>query len=208
VEKGELKEAEKIGAAVTSTEFQAQIQGDSYLRKILVQGAHYVLGHRGPDTDLKRWDLRLAKRGGKRAKKKAVVAVARKLGISISRWRDANANEMGQASARWLSSSLAPRPRRKAAGWRHPTTRRHRRERGRLVREQGPVCAARRADQSVDQQLDLSGHCQSLSVLRLPGRRRPGGAGILLHGRALLPSRRGRDQCGYFLCGRQRQQRW
>jgi transposase len=52
---------------------------------MLVQGAHYILSRRGPDTDLKRWGLRLAERGGKRAKKKAVVAVARKLGILLHR---------------------------------------------------------------------------------------------------------------------------
>ena len=51
---------------------------------MLVQGAHYILSHRGPDTDLKRWGLRLTERG-KRAKKKAVIAVARKLGILLHR---------------------------------------------------------------------------------------------------------------------------
>lgn len=56
-------------------------EGDRYLRKMLVQGAHLILGRRGPDTDLKRWGLRLAERGGKNAKKRAVVAVARKLAI-------------------------------------------------------------------------------------------------------------------------------
>ncbi len=60
-------------------------EGDAYLRKMLVQGAHYILGHRGPDTDLKRWGLKLAARGGKRAKKAAVIAVARKLGILLHR---------------------------------------------------------------------------------------------------------------------------
>ena len=57
-------------------------EGDAYLRKLLVQGAQYILGHRGPDTDLKRWGTRLAL-GGKRAKKRAVVAVARKLAILL-----------------------------------------------------------------------------------------------------------------------------
>lgn len=57
-------------------------EGDIYLRKMLVQGAHYILG-RGPDTDLKRWGLELSKRGSKNAKKRAVVAVARKLGILL-----------------------------------------------------------------------------------------------------------------------------
>ena len=57
-------------------------EGDVYLRKLLVQGAHYILGRKGPDTDLKRWGTRLAV-GGKRAKKRAVVAVARKLAILL-----------------------------------------------------------------------------------------------------------------------------
>lgn len=57
-------------------------EGDAYLRKLLVQGAQYILGRRGPDTDLKRWGTRLAL-GSKRAKKRAVVAVARKLGILL-----------------------------------------------------------------------------------------------------------------------------
>ncbi|MGB2901653.1 MAG: IS110 family transposase [Candidatus Acidiferrum sp.] len=60
-------------------------EGDAYLRKMLVQGAHYILGYRGPDTDLRRWGLKLAARGGKRAKKAAVVAVARKLGVLLHR---------------------------------------------------------------------------------------------------------------------------
>jgi transposase len=72
-----------------SGEHQPQLritkEGDRYLRKLLVQGAHYILGHRGPDTDLKRWGLRLSARGGKNAKKRAIVAVARKLGILLHR---------------------------------------------------------------------------------------------------------------------------
>ena len=60
-------------------------EGDLYLRKMLVQGAHYILGWRGPDTDLRRWGKKLASRGGKNAKKRAVVAVARKLGILLHR---------------------------------------------------------------------------------------------------------------------------
>jgi transposase len=58
--------------------------GDRYLRLLLVQGAHYVLGYRGPDSDLRRWGLEKAA-GGKRAKKRAVVAVARKLAILLHR---------------------------------------------------------------------------------------------------------------------------
>jgi hypothetical protein len=52
---------------------------------MLVQGAHDIISRDEPDTDLKRWGLRLAERGGKRGKKKAVVAVARKLGILLHR---------------------------------------------------------------------------------------------------------------------------
>ena len=58
-------------------------EGDVYLRTMLVQGAHYVLGPFGQDSDLRRWGLRLAERGGKNAKKRAVVAVARKLAVLL-----------------------------------------------------------------------------------------------------------------------------
>lgn len=60
-------------------------EGDLYLRKLLVQGAHCILRPRAPDTDLKRWGLKLAERGGKNAKKRAVVAVARKLAVLLHR---------------------------------------------------------------------------------------------------------------------------
>jgi hypothetical protein len=42
---------------------------------MMVQGAHYILGPFGEDSDLRRWGLKLAERGGKNAKKRAVVAV-------------------------------------------------------------------------------------------------------------------------------------
>jgi len=57
--------------------------GDGYLRYLLVQGAHYILGPHGPDTDLRRWGLKLGSSGGDRGKKRAVVAVARKLAILL-----------------------------------------------------------------------------------------------------------------------------
>jgi transposase len=60
-------------------------EGDVYLRKLLVQGAHCILSRRSPDTDLKRWGLKLAERGGKNAKKRALVAVARKLAVLLHR---------------------------------------------------------------------------------------------------------------------------
>jgi transposase len=58
--------------------------GNVYLRQLLVNGAHYVLGHHGPDSDLRRWGLRKAE-GGKNTKKRAVVAVARKLAVLLHR---------------------------------------------------------------------------------------------------------------------------
>jgi transposase len=60
-------------------------EGDRYLRSMLVQGAHCILSRRGPDTDLKRWGLKLSERGGKNAKKRAIVAVARKLAVLLHR---------------------------------------------------------------------------------------------------------------------------
>jgi transposase len=60
-------------------------EGDRYLRTMMVQGAHYILGPFGEDCDLRRWGLKIAERGGKNAKKRAVVAVARKLAILLHR---------------------------------------------------------------------------------------------------------------------------
>ena len=53
--------------------------GDPLMRRYLVSAAQYILGPFGPDTDLRRWGERLAARGGKNAKKRAIVAVARRL---------------------------------------------------------------------------------------------------------------------------------
>jgi len=59
--------------------------GNSYVRRLLVGSAHFILGPFGPDTDLRRFGTKLAKRGDKTAKKKAVVAVARKLAVLLHR---------------------------------------------------------------------------------------------------------------------------
>jgi transposase len=58
-------------------------EGDPYLRTLLVQSAHRMLGPFGEDCDLRRWGLKLAERGGKNAKKRAIVAVARKLAVLL-----------------------------------------------------------------------------------------------------------------------------
>ena len=52
---------------------------------MMVQGAHYILGPFGENSELRRWGMKLAERGGKNAKKRAVVAVARKLAVLLHR---------------------------------------------------------------------------------------------------------------------------
>jgi transposase len=58
-------------------------EGDEMLRKLLVGSAHYILGPFGSDSDLRRHGLKIASRGGKNAKKRAVVATARKLAVLL-----------------------------------------------------------------------------------------------------------------------------
>jgi transposase len=55
--------------------------GDHMMRRLLVNCAQYILGHWGPDCDLRRWGVSLMAHGGKNAKKRAVVAVARKVAV-------------------------------------------------------------------------------------------------------------------------------
>ena len=63
--------------------------GNRFLRRLLVGAAQYILGPFGPDCNLRRFGLRLAERGGKNAKKRAVVAVARKLAVLMHHlWRN------------------------------------------------------------------------------------------------------------------------
>jgi transposase len=59
--------------------------GDEYLRKTLVNCAHYILGPHGKDSDLRRYGQRISERGGKNAKRRAVIAVARKLAVLLHR---------------------------------------------------------------------------------------------------------------------------
>jgi transposase len=58
-------------------------EGDSYQRMVLVQGAQHILGPFGEDSDLRRWGLKLAEHGGKSGKKRAIIAVARKLAVLL-----------------------------------------------------------------------------------------------------------------------------
>ena len=58
-------------------------EGDPYLRTLLVQGAQHILGPFGADCDLRRWGWKLAERGGRSGKKRAIIAVARKLAVLL-----------------------------------------------------------------------------------------------------------------------------
>lgn len=59
--------------------------GDMYLRKTLVNCAHHILGPNRKDSDLRRFGQRICGRGGKNAKKRAVIALARKLAVLLHR---------------------------------------------------------------------------------------------------------------------------
>jgi transposase len=79
--------------------------GDAFLRRLLVQSAHYILGPFGKDCDLRRWGQRLAGapegRGSKQRKKRAVIAVARKLAVLLHvLWRR-NATYEPLRQAKW-----------------------------------------------------------------------------------------------------------
>lgn len=57
--------------------------GDKLLRSLLVQGAHCILRKNAPDSDLRKWGLEKAGTGSKKTKKRAVVAVARRLAVLL-----------------------------------------------------------------------------------------------------------------------------
>jgi transposase len=76
-------------------------QGDSGLRRLLVNAAHYILGPFGPDCDLRRFGQKISSRGGKLAKKKAIVAVSRKLAVLLHHlWRTGEVYEPFYRSTR------------------------------------------------------------------------------------------------------------
>jgi hypothetical protein len=60
-------------------------EGDEMLRRLLVGSAHYILGPFASDSDLRRHGEKIASRGGKNSKKRAAVAVARKLSVLLHR---------------------------------------------------------------------------------------------------------------------------
>jgi transposase len=69
-------------------------KGSTYMRSLLVNCAHYIMGPFGKDCDLRRHGMRIAASGGKNAKRRAVVAVARKLAVMLHRlWADQSVYE-------------------------------------------------------------------------------------------------------------------
>jgi len=81
-------------SGASSPELRITKAGNGQLRRLLIQSAQYILGPFGEDSDLKRWGQALAERGRKRAKKVAVVAVARKLAVVLhSLWITAEVYE-------------------------------------------------------------------------------------------------------------------
>lgn len=72
----------------SSPQLRISKAGDGRLRRLLTQGAQRILGPFGPDCDLRRFGLQIAARGGKSAKKRATIAVARKLAVLMHHlWR-------------------------------------------------------------------------------------------------------------------------
>jgi transposase len=87
-------------SGASEPEMRISKEGDGYLRTLLVQCAQYILSRRGPDSDLKRWGLLIAAKGKKKAKKRAVVAVARKLAVLLHRlWVSGEEYERRRSSA-------------------------------------------------------------------------------------------------------------
>jgi len=83
-------------------------EGDPYLRTLLVQGAQHILGPFGIDCDLRRWGLKLAERGGKSGKKRAIVATARKLAVLLHHlWLSGEAYEPLHNSSRTKVAAAA-----------------------------------------------------------------------------------------------------
>jgi transposase len=81
-------------------------EGDPYLRTLLVQGAHHILGPFGADSDLRRWGLKLAERGGKAGKKRAIIATARKLAVLLHRlWVSGEVYEPLRNTKRTMSAA-------------------------------------------------------------------------------------------------------
>ena len=83
-------------------------EGNTFLRWLLVQSAHHLLGRYGADCDLRRWGLKLAERGGKNAKRRAIVAVARKLAVLLHKlWISGEVYEPFRQANKSITASAA-----------------------------------------------------------------------------------------------------
>jgi transposase len=92
----------------SETQLHISKEGDPYLRTLLVQGAQPILGPFGIDCDLRRWGLKLAERGGKSGKKRAIVATARKLAVLLHHlWVSGEAYEPLHTSSRTTVAAAA-----------------------------------------------------------------------------------------------------
>jgi len=72
-------------SSASSPQLRISKAGDELGRRLLVNAAHYILGPFGPDCELRQFGAAIAERGGKNAKKRAVIAVARKLAVLLHR---------------------------------------------------------------------------------------------------------------------------
>ncbi len=80
--------------------------GNDYLRRLLVTSSQYILGFYGEDCDLKRHGERISAQGGKAAKRRAVVAVARKLSVLLHLlWRTGQVYEPFHAATQSRKAS-------------------------------------------------------------------------------------------------------
>jgi len=70
-------------SGLTDKQLPITKRGNVQLRCLLVNCAHYILGPFGPPSRLREAGARIAARGGKSAKKRAVIAVSRKLAVTL-----------------------------------------------------------------------------------------------------------------------------
>jgi transposase len=93
---GRFKKSRTVGAYLgmaprrdqsgqTDKQLRITKTGDNSLRRLLVGCAQYILGPFGEDCELQRFGRKIATRGGKNAKRRAAVAVARKLSVLLHR---------------------------------------------------------------------------------------------------------------------------
>lgn len=91
-----FKKSRQVGAYIGLTPKQRQSgdqdpqlritkAGNGYLRQLLVEAAHVILGAKAKDNDLRRWGLKRLEHGGKNVKKRVLVAIARKLAVLLHR---------------------------------------------------------------------------------------------------------------------------